>query len=90
MVLLCVIFKGVWYARHFEFRLSTPASDVHVRLKITGTAIKTAKETTQQNKYNSVKHSQRQLTVFICKDKYFKIKVSKNPESCKHVIEGIF
>ena len=42
--------------------LSTPAYDVHVRLKTTGTAIKIAKKTTdsQDKKYNSVKHLQRQ------------------------------
>ena len=39
--------------------LSTPAYDVHLRLKTTGTAIKIAKETTnnQDKKCNSVKHS---------------------------------
>ena len=39
----CVILKSVWYARHFEL---TPASDVHERLKTNGTAIKIARETT--------------------------------------------
>ena len=40
--------------RHFEY----PASDVHERLKTNGTAIKIARETTnnQQKRYNSVKH----------------------------------
>ena len=42
MVLLCVVFKA------FVTRgiLRTPTSDVHVRLKTTGTAIKIARETT--------------------------------------------
>ena len=41
MVLLCAIFKP------FDTRgiLGTPASDVHVRLKTTSTAIKIARET---------------------------------------------
>ena len=39
----CVILKSVLYARHFEL---TPASDVHERLKTNGTAIKIARETT--------------------------------------------
>ena len=56
----------------FEFRLSTPASDVHVQPKTTGTAIKIAKETTndQQNKYDSVKFIKTSI----------EIKVSKNLE----------
>ena len=46
--------------------LSTPASDVHERLKTNGTAIKIARETTknQERKYNSVKHLQRQQFTF--------------------------
>ena len=63
MVLLCVIIKRVWYAGI----LSTPACDVHVRLKTNGIAIlKLAKETTnnQDKKYNSVKHLQRQQLLF--------------------------
>ena len=46
--------------------LSTPACDVHVRMKTNGTAIKIAKETTnnQDKKYNSVKHLQRQQLLF--------------------------
>ena len=39
----CVILKCVWYARHFEL---TPASNVHERLKTNDTAIKIARETT--------------------------------------------
>ena len=50
---LSVIFKSVWYVQDFEY---TSACDAHVRLKTKGTAIKIAKETTndQQKKYNSV------------------------------------
>ena len=52
--LLCVNLKA------FDTRgiLSTPAYDVHLRLKTTGTAIKIAKETTnnQDKKCHSVKH----------------------------------
>ena len=46
--------------------LSTPACDVHVRLKTNGTAIKIAKKTTnnQDRKYNSVRHLQRQQFLF--------------------------
>ena len=55
---MCNLYKA------FDTRciLSTPASDVHVRLKTTGTAIKIAQETTnnQLKKNNSVKHLQRQ------------------------------
>ena len=40
---LSVIFKSVWYVRNFEY---TSACDAHVRLKTNGTAIKIAKETT--------------------------------------------
>ena len=44
MVLLCVIFgKRLKRAAFFK---STPAGDVNVRLKITGTGIKIARETT--------------------------------------------
>ena len=41
--------------------MSTPASDVHERLKTNGTAIKIARETTDnpKRKYNLVKHIQR-------------------------------
>ena len=76
MFLLCVIFKSVRYARHFEFRLSTPASDVHVQPKTTGTAIKIAKETAndQRNKCNSVKRLQR--TQFSFMKTSIEIKVS--------------
>ena len=42
----CVILKSVLYARHFEL---TPASDVHERLKTNSTAIKIARETTNNN-----------------------------------------
>ena len=42
MVLLCVIFKAL----DMRGILSTPESDVHVRLKTTGTAMKIARETT--------------------------------------------
>ena len=72
MFLLCVIFKSVRYARHFEFRLSTPASDVHVQPKTTGTAIKIAKD--QRNKCNSVKRLQR--TQFSFMKTSIEIKVS--------------
>ena len=60
---LSVIFKSVWYVQDFEY---TSACDAHVRLKTEGTAIKIAKETTndQQKKYNSVKHLQRQQISF--------------------------
>ena len=46
--------------------LSTPACDVHVRLKTNGTAIKIAKKTTnhQDRKFNSVRHLQRQQFLF--------------------------
>jgi len=54
------------FLKTFDTRgiLSTPASDVHDRLK-NGTAIKIARETTnnQQKKY-SVKHLQRQQFSF--------------------------
>ena len=42
MVLLCVIIKAL----DMRGILSTPESDVHVRLKTTGTAMKIARETT--------------------------------------------
>ena len=42
MVLLCVIFKVL----DMRGILSTPESDVHVRLKTTSTAMKIARETT--------------------------------------------
>ena len=44
----------------------TPASDVHERLKTNSTAIKIARETTNnyKKKYNSVKHLQRQQFSF--------------------------
>ena len=60
---LSLIFKSVWYVQDFEY---TSACDAHVRLKTKGTAIKIAKETTndQQKKYNSVKHLQRQQISF--------------------------
>ena len=53
MVLLRVIIKSVCIDPRGI--LSTPACDVHVRLKTNGTAIKTAKKTTsnQDKKYNS-------------------------------------
>ena len=46
--------------------LTNPASDVHERLKTNGTAIKIARETTNNRlkKYNSVKHLQRQQFSF--------------------------
>ena len=49
--------------RNFEY---TSACDPHVRLKTNGTAIKIAKETTnnQLKKYNSLKHLQRQQFLF--------------------------
>ena len=54
---MCNLKKRSIRAAFFEFRLRTPASDVHVQPKTTGTAIKIAKETTndQQNKYDLVK-----------------------------------
>ena len=59
MALLCVIFKSENFTRGV---LSIPACDVYVRLETTDAAIKIARGTTnnQQNKYNSVKHVQRQ------------------------------
>ena len=44
----------------------TPASDVHERLKTNSTAIKIARETTNnyKKKYDSVKHLQRQQFSF--------------------------
>ena len=51
MVLLCVIFKAL----DMRGILSTPESDVHVRLKTTGTAMKIARETTNLiNKRNII------------------------------------
>ena len=46
--------------------LSTPARDIHERLKTNGTAIKIERETTnnQEKKYNSVKHLLRQQFSF--------------------------
>ena len=77
MVLLCVIFtRGV---------LSIPACDVYVRLETTGAAIKIARGTTnhQQNKYNLVKHVQRQYFSFTKTSTESKC-VSENHESGKH------
>ena len=55
--------------------LSTPACDVHVRLKTNGTAIKIAKKTTnhQDRKFNSVRHLQRQQFLFT-KTKWLRVK----------------
>ena len=69
--------------------LSTPASYVHVlnvRMKTTGTGIKIARQTSnnQQKNYNSVKHF-TEKTTFIHEDKYWDWSVSKNPETCKHI-----
>ena len=63
-VLLWVIIKSVCIDSRGI--LSTPACDVHVRLKTNGTAIKIAKKTTnnQDRKYNSVRHLQRQEFLF--------------------------
>ena len=46
--------------------LSTPARDIHERLKTNGTAIKIERETTnnQEKKYNSVKYLQGQQFSF--------------------------
>ena len=46
--------------------LSTPARDIHERLKTNGTAIRIERETTnnQEKKYNSVKHLLRQQFSF--------------------------
>ena len=54
--------------------LNTPARDVHVlnvRLKTTGTGIKIARQTSnnQQKNYNSVKHF-TETTTFIYEDEY--------------------
>ena len=66
------IFKGFITMCNLEKRLIpaekrlTPASDVHERLKTNSTAIKIARETTNnyKKKYNSVKHLQRQQFSF--------------------------
>ena len=46
--------------------LSTPARDIHERLKTNGTAIKIERETTnnQEKKYNSMKHLLKQQFSF--------------------------
>ena len=60
----CVIFKNVWYARHFEY--SCKRCSWQTEIKTNDTAIKFARETTnsQWKKYNSVKHLQRQQFSF--------------------------
>ena len=66
MVLLCVIFKSVRYARHFLSSDWVLLQAVFmVQPKTTGTAIKIAKETTndQQNKYDSVKFMKASIEV---------------------------
>ena len=47
-----VLYNDVQSSKAFDTRsvLSTPASDVHERLKTNGTAIKIAKETTDNQK----------------------------------------
>ena len=54
--------------------LSTPASDVHERLKTNGTAIKIARETTN----NQFGETFTATPIFIYEDK--NLSVSKNPE----------
>ena len=62
------------FIKAFDVRgiLSTPVYDFHVRLETTWTAIKIAKETTnnQDKKHNSVKDLQRQQFSFTTEDKY--------------------
>ena len=65
--------------------LSTPANDVHERLKTNGTAIKIARQS--KNKYNSVKRI-LETTIFIHEDKY--LSVSKNPESSNLKLKFMF
>ena len=81
MVLLCVIFKSVWYAWHFEYSWCFCWTENNRQSDFTK-----LQETLQTiNKRNNIRwniyrdnnfHSQRQV---------LRLSVSKNLESCKHI-----
>ena len=64
---MCIIFKSVWYARHFEYSCKQCFTEP---LKTNGTAIKITRETTNNQQKNIIRlnifrdnnfHSQRQV-----------------------------
>ena len=78
MVLLCVIFKSVWYARHFEYSCMRcmfmhPWKQAANRLKMQERLLLMKKI------YNSVKHLQRQQFSFM------KTSIKVSPKLLSHV-----